>query len=60
MPGMTGTELIRAARLDRPHLPVILATGYAEPAGIDPEIPVVKKPYLQQALAKAIARVASA
>jgi CheY-like chemotaxis protein len=60
MPGMTGTELIRAARMQRPGLPVILATGYAEPTGIDPEIPVLKKPYLQQTLAKAIARVLGA
>ena len=60
MPGMTGTELIRAARMQRPGLPVILATGYAEPTGIDPEIPVLKKPYLQQALATAIARVLGA
>jgi CheY-like chemotaxis protein len=44
MPGMTGTELIRAARMQRPGLPVILATGYAEPAGIDRGIPVLKKP----------------
>ena len=57
MPGMTGTELIRAARARWPKLPVILATGYAEPAGIDPGIPVLKKPYAQQTLAKAIARV---
>jgi PAS domain S-box-containing protein len=57
MPGMTGTELIRAARAQRPGLPVILATGYAQPVGIDPGIPILKKPYLQQALAKAIAQV---
>src|SRR5262249_10406072 len=29
MPGMTGTELIKQARAQRPGLPVILPTGYA-------------------------------
>jgi len=57
MPGMTGTELIKAARAERPHLPVILATGYAEPAGIGADIPVLKKPYLPRALAHAIVQV---
>jgi len=57
MPGMTGTELIKAARAERPGLPVILATGYAEPAGIETGIPVLKKPYLPRALASAIVQV---
>jgi CheY-like chemotaxis protein len=57
MPGMTGTELITAARAERPGLPVILATGYAEPAGIEGDIPVLKKPYLPRALGSAIAQV---
>jgi len=57
MPGMTGTELIKAARVERPGLPVILATGYAEPAGIEAGIPVLKKPYLPRALASAIVQV---
>jgi PAS domain S-box-containing protein len=30
MPGMTGTELADAVRLERPDLPVIIATGYDE------------------------------
>ena len=57
MPGMTGTELIKQARAQRPGLPVILATGYAEPAGIEAGIPVLKKPYLPRALASAIGQV---
>lgn len=32
MPGMSGSELIDAARLIRPELPIILATGYAAEA----------------------------
>ena len=54
---MTGTELIKHARVQRPGLPVILATGYAEPAGIEAGIPVLKKPYLPRALASAIGQV---
>jgi CheY-like chemotaxis protein len=57
MPGMTGTELIKHARAQRPGLPIILATGYAEPAGIEAGIPVLKKPYLPRALASAIGQV---
>jgi PAS domain S-box-containing protein len=57
MPGMTGTELIKAARAECPGLPVILATGYAEPAGIEAGIPILKKPYLPRALGSAIAQV---
>jgi CheY-like chemotaxis protein len=32
MPGLTGTELARAARALRPDLPVVLASGYVTPA----------------------------
>lgn len=35
MPGMSGSELIVAARISRPDLPVILATGYDGPADAD-------------------------
>ena len=56
MPGMTGTQLIAAIRSEWPHLPVILATGYADlPEGADPEIPRLSKPFMQNDLAGAIA-----
>ena len=56
MPGMTGTQLIAAIRSEWPHLPVILATGYADlPEGADPEIPRLSKPFMQTDLARAIA-----
>jgi PAS domain S-box-containing protein len=32
MPGLTGTELARAARALRPELPVVLASGYVTPS----------------------------
>ena len=35
MPGMSGTELARAARAKWPELPVIVITGYADTTGFD-------------------------
>ncbi|GKQ51831.1 ATP-binding protein [Bradyrhizobium sp. Ce-3] len=51
MPGMTGIELAAAARKVRPHLLVLLATGYAElPEGIQVDLPRLAKPYHQDQL----------
>jgi len=59
MPGMTGTQLIEAARARRPTLPVILATGYAElPHGVSPSIGRLSKPFTQCALAEALSSIA--
>ena len=56
MPGMTGVQLAAAIRAERPGLPVILATGYAElPPGTDPSLPKLRKPFQQEALARMIA-----
>lgn len=58
MPGMTGTELVAAIRRERPGLPVLLATGYAElPDGESADIPRLNKPFLQAHLDQAIASV---
>ena len=58
MPGMTGTELIKKIREQRPELPIILATGWAElPNNPVPEVPRLLKPYRQEDLAAAINRV---
>ncbi|MEO6745676.1 MAG: PAS domain S-box protein [Caldimonas sp.] len=56
MPQMTGAQLIGRLHDERPALPVILATGYAE-IGIELPNSVVRltKPFGQQALAQAIA-----
>ena len=55
MPGMTGTQLIAAIKSERPGLPVILATGYAD-LGPDATVDVIRlgKPFLQRDLAKAL------
>jgi CheY-like chemotaxis protein len=56
MPGMTGSELVSKIRADKPELPVILATGYAElPPGEAEGIPRLAKPFRQQDLVEAIA-----
>ena len=57
MPKMTGVQLAEAIRAERPGLPVLLATGYAElPAGADPGLPRLAKPFLQKELALAVCR----
>lgn len=60
MPNMTGSELAAAIRAERPHLPMILATGFAElPPGADEGLPRLSKPFRQHQLAEAIAKVAA-
>ncbi len=59
MPGMDGLALVRRIRAERPGLPVVLATGYADLAeGQAPLQGVMRiaKPYRQEDLAEAIAR----
>jgi PAS domain S-box-containing protein len=58
MPGMTGAELVSKIRAERPELPVLLATGYAELApGEGLGIPRLAKPFRQRDLAGAIEEV---
>jgi CheY-like chemotaxis protein len=56
MPRMTGRELAIAIAQERPGLPVILATGYAElPSGDQVDAQRLPKPFGQVELARAIA-----
>ena len=58
MPGMTGLQLMTAARQLRPELPILLATGYAElPSGEQISVPRLGKPYKQSQLAAEIAKL---
>ncbi|MBP2557597.1 PAS domain S-box-containing protein [Neorhizobium galegae] len=58
MPRMTGSELAAAIREERPGLPVVLATGYAElPTGGDNRLPRLPKPFSQNQLQEIIATV---
>jgi PAS domain S-box-containing protein len=57
MPDMTGSELATRIRAENAHLPIILATGYAELApGEADGLPRLAKPFGQRELAEAIAR----
>jgi CheY-like chemotaxis protein len=58
MPGMTGIELAREARRQRPQLPILLATGFAELEGVKVvDVDRLAKPYTQDQLAAEIARL---
>jgi PAS domain S-box-containing protein len=54
MPGMTGTELARQLREVRPELPVLLISGFADAADVEPGLPRLTKPFRQAGLAAAI------
>jgi PAS domain S-box-containing protein len=55
MPNMTGVELVEVIRADRPDLPIILATGYADlPPGAASGMVKLAKPFLQHDLSRAI------
>jgi PAS domain S-box-containing protein len=56
MPKMTGAELAGHLRATMPHLPVVLATGYAElPSGDGAQLPRLPKPFSQAQLEAVIA-----
>ena len=56
MPGMTGTQLAEQIVSERPGMPIILASGYAEVAA-DPRLNLIRlgKPFVQGTLARAVA-----
>jgi PAS domain S-box-containing protein len=57
MPDMTGAELAEIVRDERPGLPVIIATGFAEiEPGFAADLPRLAKPFSEFDLAKEIAR----
>jgi PAS domain S-box-containing protein len=60
MPHMTGAQLVREVRSQHPHLPIIIATGYAELPDYISRITRLRKPYLQSDLAEAISRASAA
>lgn len=57
MPGMTGAELAEEIRGIIPDLPVIVVSGYAEFAGVAPDLPRLAKPFRNAELAEALASV---
>jgi PAS domain S-box-containing protein len=56
MPKMSGAQLAQAIRAMKPHLPIILATGYAERLeGFAARLPRLSKPFTQLNLVEVIA-----
>jgi CheY-like chemotaxis protein len=55
MPGMTGVELAKEARLLRPGLGIVLTTGYSEDAARLDGTRVLAKPYRIETLVKVLA-----
>ncbi|TXC69579.1 PAS domain S-box protein [Sphingomonas ginsenosidivorax] len=55
MPGMSGAQLARLLKVDRPDLPVLIVSGYAEADGIDPDIARLTKPFRNAELATSLA-----
>jgi CheY-like chemotaxis protein len=48
MPGMTGAEVARTVRADRPDLPILFASGYAETAALEDAVGpcrMLRKPF---------------
>ncbi|MFN7102085.1 MAG: PAS domain-containing protein [Pseudorhizobium sp.] len=58
MPGMTGGELARIARVRHPELPILIASGYADlPPGMTLDVARLPKPYSQDQLAQEIEKL---
>ena len=58
MPGMSGADLARRVRVERPDLPILIVSGYAETEGISPDLPRLTKPFRNAELALSIAGLA--
>jgi signal transduction histidine kinase/CheY-like chemotaxis protein len=57
MPGMTGADLARWLGTNRPSLPVLIISGYADVDAIAPDLHRLPKPFRQGDLAAALAKV---
>jgi CheY-like chemotaxis protein len=56
---MSGADLARAFRSDRPGTPVLLITGYAEKDEIEPGLLRLTKPFRRDELEVSLAEVLS-
>jgi CheY-like chemotaxis protein len=59
MPGMSGAEAAALARREKPDLPIIFASGYADTAAVEaavgPGAVILRKPFNMEELARAVA-----
>jgi len=60
MPGMSGVDLARLVEARRPGTPILLVSGYSDPAGIPPGLPCLTKPFRKIQLEEQIARLKQA
>jgi CheY-like chemotaxis protein len=57
MPGISGTELAWRLRAERPSIKVLVVSGYAETAGIAPDLPRLTKPFRAADLAESLSEL---
>ncbi|MFD2262980.1 response regulator [Lacibacterium aquatile] len=57
MPGMSGTELARTAEERYPDLQILLVTGYEGTAEVPAHLPVLRKPFQREDIARQLAEV---
>jgi CheY-like chemotaxis protein len=57
MPGLSGTDLALILAAERPGLPVLIVSGYAELDGLPADLPRLTKPFRQADLADCIGRL---
>jgi CheY-like chemotaxis protein len=55
MPGMSGTELARTLQSQRQGIKVLVISGYAETAGVAPDLPRLAKPFRSSELGASLA-----
>ncbi len=59
MPGMNGAELARLVRSQRPDLPVLIVSGYAEVEGVATDLVRLTKPFRKRELAESLSTLAA-
>jgi PAS domain S-box-containing protein len=59
MPGMNGAELARLVRSQRPNIPVLIVSGYAEVEGVATDLVRLTKPFRKTELAESLATLAA-
>jgi CheY-like chemotaxis protein len=57
MPGLSGTDLAVRLREERPKLPVLVVSGYADLESLSPAFPHLSKPFRQAELATALEKL---
>jgi PAS domain S-box-containing protein len=57
MPGLSGTDLARILAAERPDLPVLIVSGYADLDGLPADLPRLTKPFRQADLAACVANL---